>query len=154
MIKNVPIRIFLILISFVWVLFGCLILPGNSGSTPFAGGRTCTAMGCGFTLQIDLLGNVPFDFILIATGSTGETASVHCRNGMVVYDANTTTSKSPMCGTNRVAFLDFAPQDVTVSIESNSLHATQSFRPDYKVFRPNGPNCEPECRSARIEFRY
>jgi len=152
MIKNAPIRISLSLISFVWILFGCLILPRNSGSTPPAGGQSCTAMGCGFTLQIELVGSVPSEFILSAAASNGEIVSVHCRDGAVVYDAETTANRSLTCGGNQVAFLDFSPVDVTISVESSLGKVSKDFHPDYKTFRPNGPNCEPECRSARIEF--
>jgi hypothetical protein len=110
-------------------------------------------MGCGFTLQIELLGSIPPDFVLRVVTLNGESISVHCRQGAVVYDGGTTTGASFVCGANQVAILNFSPEELTITVESQGVNASQEFHPDYNEFRPNGPDCEPVCRSAKVEFR-
>ncbi len=139
------------LIVMACLTFGCLALPRES--TPPPVDQTCTAMGCGFTLQIELLGSVPSEFVLRVTSANRDTVSVHCRVGAVVYDGETTTGVSSVCGANQVAFLNFSPEELTVSIESQGVNTSQEYHPDYSVFRPNGPGCDPECHSAILEFR-
>ncbi len=130
-------------------LFGCGIFPASP--TPFDV-RTCTAVGCGFTLRIELNGTVPPDFVLSVSDSTGEMASIHCLNGTTVYDAQSKTGNPAICEQSGVSFLDFAPQQAIITLRWEGGDATQSFRPEYKTFRPNGSQCEPECRTATVIF--
>ncbi len=132
----------------VLLLFGCQNFPESPASDNL---RTCTVVGCGFSLQVELAGSLPPDFILSAAGSTGESASVHCVNGTLVYDAATFGS-SGMCSQSRVTFLGFAPEQATLTVQWDGGQVSQSFQPDYETFRPNGPLCEPECQTTTIIF--
>ncbi|MCJ7435221.1 MAG: hypothetical protein MUO77_17205 [Anaerolineales bacterium] len=142
------IRFSLILVSLI--IFGCLALSATQPAPTID--QTCTAAGCGFSLQVELVGEMPSDFVLTAAASTGETVSVHCLNGMTLYDVQTMTGKSPTCSQTGVSFLNFAPEQVMITVRWGDLEVSQSFQPAYQVFFPNGPTCEPECRSARVDF--
>jgi len=132
-----------------FMLFACDVF---SPFPPPFDSRNCTAVGCGPTLQIEFSGTAPADFVLTVTYSSGEKASVHCINGTTLYDNQAVSVKSAVCVQNGVSFLNFTPQPATITIQWTGGEISQSLQPDYKTFRPNGPQCEPECRTAQIVF--
>jgi hypothetical protein len=98
-----------------------------------------------------LLGEAPSDYVLTDASSTGETLTAHCQNGAEVYDAQTITGKLPTCSQSGVSFLNFAPEQVTITVRWRDLEVTPGFRPAYQVSYPNRMVCEPECRSASFQ---
>jgi hypothetical protein len=48
--------------------------------------------------------------------------------------------------------LDYTPEEVTLTVHWNGQSKTQTVSPSYYSFRPNGPDCPPECRSAFVEI--
>jgi hypothetical protein len=136
----------------VIVLLAAGCTPMNEPDSVPRASQTCTAIGCGATLQIGLKGGAPADFVLRAVDSSGAELSVHCLNGRVAQDIDTTSGHSALCGSDGVTFLDFSPTEVTVSVDWVGGKRSERYRPEYRTFRPNGPGCEPECPSARIQF--
>jgi len=53
------------------------------------------------------------------------------------------------CGTE-AQFADFMPEAVTIRVITSAGTREQTAHPAYTVSRPNGPNCEPTCRQARV----
>jgi hypothetical protein len=50
-----------------------------------------------------------------------------------------------------VAFLENqTPANVTVQITTSADTTSRDFTPEYKVSRPNGPGCDPECKQAAV----
>jgi hypothetical protein len=47
-------------------------------------------------------------------------------------------------------FEDYHPTDVTIRVSWATASITASARPEYHEWRPNGPDCDPECRSAYV----
>lgn len=46
-----------------------------------------------------------------------------------------------------------APDEVTVTVlAADGTRQTRVLRPEYDSFRPNGPDCEPECRQGSAEW--
>ena len=58
-----------------------------------------------------------------------------------------------MCRWNEGLFVDnFTPSEVTVTLISGNLRASQTFHPTYKAYQVNGPGCGPDCRAATVVF--
>ena len=142
-------RVYILSLIAILFIFGCGIFRA---SPPPYDARTCTAIGCGFTLRIEIRGNMPSDFVLTASDSTGESANVHCMNGTTINDSQAAPGKTAICEQSGVSFLDFAPQQGTITLKWEGGEVAQSFQANYKTFRPNGPQCEPECRTATVIF--
>ena len=49
-----------------------------------------------------------------------------------------------------VRFVDYTPESVTIRVTTSAGTREQTAQPKYSVYRPNGPNCEPTCRSAAV----
>lgn len=54
---------------------------------------------------------------------------------------------------SQVIAVDFAPRQVRVTLTRDTFQATRVFQPEYAESRPNGPLCEPVCKSANLEWR-
>jgi hypothetical protein len=49
-----------------------------------------------------------------------------------------------------VSFPDFTPASVTIRVLTGTQTTEVTRQPMYEVTRPNGPECPPECRNARV----
>ena len=115
-------------------------------------GRACTLIGCGAWFEVALVGDhVPTDFSLSLDSPEGNLVNVHCTEGTAEFEPPEASQWSPTCPPGAVAFMDFTPAQVTVTVEWAEGRVTQEFRPQYADSWPNGPQCEPACRSARVE---
>ena len=98
-------------------------------------GPTCTLIGCpGLVIEVTGAPNqVPMT--IAVTAPDGSTRSSTC------------TAATGSC----VAFFpDFTPASITIRV-STATQATEVTRqPAYELTRPNGPECPPECRNARV----
>lgn len=119
--------------------------------------------------------SVALGFALFITfaGCGGDTArvcsAVDCRNGLhVMVSGNTngetlrveataagdTTPRVTQCtafgGPCPVVFTDFFPTQVSIKVITAFDAVTYDATPTYVTSRPNGPDCEPECRSANV----
>ena len=51
------------------------------------------------------------------------------------------------------AFVEGSPQTIALRIERDSVVVMdETLTPAYETVRPNGPDCEPECRLATVEL--
>jgi len=123
------------------------------GQTP-PGGRVCTLIACGPSLEIALVGDyVPTRFELNLTSSEGDTVHVLCTDGNAAFDPPDAARWSPTCPAGGVTLQDFTPQQVSVTARWSGGEVTQDFQPTYVESQPNGPACEPTCQTARVELR-
>lgn len=107
---------------------------------------TCTCLGCSDTLSINLTGTIPSDYTLTATAPDGTSVQVHCIDEIAQPGEKAKFSIGPVCHCRGAGFFDFAPDTVTVTLKWVDNEISQLLEPEYRYERPNGPNCEPECR--------
>ena len=99
------------------------------------GPRPCTLIGC-TGLVVEVTG---------APGQTPVTVVVTAPDGST--RSSTCTSATGMCP---VSFPDFTPASVTIRVSTGTQTTEVTRQPMYEVTRPNGPECPPECRNARV----
>jgi hypothetical protein len=115
--------------------------------------KVCTERDCGTTLTVALSGAVPDDFVLDAETPDGKVKSVKCVGGKGEYSPDHFQDMSYLeCSPERVDFVNFSPNEVTITISWDNNEVSQFFTPDYRVFYPNGSDCPPECLVGRITF--
>ena len=135
-------------------LLGAVLMAGcNLGQTPEEG-RACTLIGCGASLEVRLVGeHVPTDFAVSVHSATGDFVNVRCTEGNAQFDPPEAARWSPACPAGGVTLQDFTPAEVTVTVRWSEGEVLQEFQPAYSAYQPNGPQCEPTCRAARVEVR-
>ena len=118
------------------VLTITLVLVAAFGSgCGVVGPSACTLIGCtGLVVEV--------------TGAPGQTPVT------VVVTAPDGSTRSSTCsstaGTCPVSFPDFTPASVTIRVLTGTQTTEVTRQPVYEVTRPNGPECPPECRNARL----
>ena len=127
-IRSVPISRAVLTIAPVLVATlgsGCGLL-GPSG---------CTLIGCtGLVVEVTgAPGLTPVT--VVVTAPDGSTRSATC------------TSPTGACP---VSFFDFTPASVTIRVSAGAQTTEVTRQPVYEVTRPNGPECAPVCRNARV----
>jgi len=116
--------------------------------------QACTLIGCGPSLEVALVGeHVPTDFSLSVNSRAGNIVNVHCTEGTAKFDPPAAARWTPACPAGGVAFQNFAPLQVRLTVRWSEGEVAQDFAPVYSQNQPNGPRCEPTCRAARIEVR-
>lgn len=96
----------------------------------------CTLIGCTSVLEVELTGPLEYPFTLTVSGE-GDSRSVEC------------TAQEPCTGAR---FEDFTPDRATIVYESAGRGAEWTLALEYRRWRPNGDDCEPECLTATIEL--
>jgi hypothetical protein len=139
-----------------------LIIPGVAALTLAActlgqrppDERVCTLIGCGPSLEIALVGeHVPTDFSMHISSPVGSMLNVRCTEGASQFDPPEAARWSPACPAGGVTLQDFTPEQLSVTVQWLDGQVTEDFQPAYAQSRPNGPDCEPTCRGARLELR-
>ena len=106
-------------------------------------GPACNVVGPGACTLIGCSG-----LVVEVTGAAGQTPVT------VVVTAPDGSTRSATCttatGTCPVSFLDFTPASLTVRVSSGTQSTELTVQPAYQLTQPNGPECPPECRSARV----
>ena len=112
---------------------------------------TCTLLGCHDTLHVSLTGTIPRDYTMKVTAESGETMQIRCIDG-VGQDEEHTKPNASSCQLDGkgVTFFNFVPERATVTVTWNNNEISQAVAPECSLYRPNGPNCEPECRSCGV----
>jgi len=102
-------------------------------------------------------------------GISGACTLIGCDSGLIVALSQTPTSaykievfSSPegphyvfdcanpaQCGSEAM-FNNYLPQSVTIRVTTTAGTREQTAQPAYSTSRPNGPNCGPECKQARV----
>lgn len=118
-----------------------LLLPLSlllcAACTPESEATACTLIGCesGVTVQLATLPSAPFAVELTPAG--GPSTIKEC----VTAEA---------CG-SELFFSGVSADSVTVTVRSAAGESTTRAKAEYAVSRPNGPQCDPECRQARVK---
>jgi hypothetical protein len=110
------------------------MLVAGSGCN-VVGPGACTLIGC-TGLVVEVTGAPSLTPVtVVVTASVGSARSATC-----------TTAT----GTCPVSFPDFTPASLTVRVSSGTRSTELAVQPAYLLTRPNGAECPPECRSARV----
>ena len=118
------------------VLAITLVFAAACGSgCGIVGPSACTLIGC-TGLVVEVTG---------APGQTPVTVVVTAPDGAT--RSSTCTSATGNC---LVPFPDFTPASVTIRVSTGSQTIEETRQPMYEVTRPNGSECPPECRNARV----
>ena len=159
----------IVLIRFLAPVVALVVLSGCSPS-PSAShraappSRTCTEIGCGPTWILDFsrkgqwpLGKVRVELRLDGEAFTCRTEiPLDCtvipacgpRGGVSLIETGC-ASGTPAHRISGVQFERLAPTEVSVEVYQNEeLLGADTFAPDYRRARPNGPGCEPVCKMA------
>ena len=116
------------------LLSACLVVLLSSCGGEY--GSVCSLIGCNSGLSITLASPPATPFLVEAYVLPG--GSRHAK----------TCSATPC----QVFFQNFTPTTVRIHVISGTDTVTQDFTPAYAVSRPNGPQCDPECRNATVTF--
>jgi hypothetical protein len=96
--------------------------------------RVCTLIGCNDGLNVTVVSALQEDFSVTVKSGSQTLHTFTCRPGQ-------------QC----MAFLENQrPANVTVQIATSAGTISKDYTPEYKASRPNGPDCEPECRQATV----
>lgn len=98
-------------------------------------GRVCTLIGCDTGLTVEVAG-APAGPYRIELEVPGE--------------AQRRVIRCDTPGACAPAFFEVAPEVATVHLVTAAGTRSQQVRPDYRVTQPNGPDCPPRCRQARV----
>jgi hypothetical protein len=110
----------------------CVLLTACSGNQEPQ--RVCTLIGCNDGLNVTVNSALQQDF------------SVTVKSGSQTLHTFTCSA-----GQQCMAFLENqTPANVTVQITTNAGTISRDYTPEYNVSRPNGPDCDPECRQATV----
>jgi hypothetical protein len=104
------------------------------------GPHTCTLIGCqnGLTVRLSTMPAAPFRVELRVASPTSQPA--------YVYDCS-----NPASCAQGAFFPDFSGEHAFVTVVTSAgTRTTEVTRIEYRVSRPNGPNCPPECRQATV----
>ena len=110
-----------------------------SGCSRIIGPQNCTLIGCndGLEVVLDVAQTAPFRV----------EAELPGQSSRYVFDC---TNRSQCSG--RAFFADFTPDEVRIHVITESGTTTHLVRPVYSEHRPNGPDCPPRCRTARVDI--
>ena len=141
----------LFLIVLAALLSGCQAVSEQTPESIVV--EVCTERDCGTTLTVALDGALPSDFVLDAITPDGKVMNVKCVDGKGEYSPDHFQDMSYLeCRPERVDFINFSPNEVTITISWDDNQVSRSFSPEYRVFYPNGSDCPPECLVGRITF--
>ena len=113
----------------------------------------CTEAGCGTGLTLVFSGAVPSEFIMEAITPAGEKLEAHCIQGVGQYPEDY-FSRSPRatCMQSGVEFFQFSPEEVSITLKWGDNQLSQTFKPTYTFYYPNGSGCMPVCSRGQITF--
>jgi hypothetical protein len=108
---------------------GCAKTPA-----PDASQRVCTMIGCENGLAVEV------------NGSLQQSFTVNVRSGTQVIHTFRCDPGQPC----RAFVSNQTPAEVTVVVETAQGPVSKSFTPEYRLNRPNGADCPPECKQATV----
>lgn len=108
-----------------------VLLAGCPPTSP----RACTLIGCTDGLGVEVSG-APAGPYRIELEVPGEAQRR-------VFRCDTPGACAP-------AFFEVTPEVATVHLVTAAGTRSQQVRPAYNVTQPNGPDCPPRCRQARV----
>ncbi len=96
--------------------------------------RVCTLIGCENGLAVEVNHSLPQSFTVNVRAGTQTIHTFRCDPGQPC----------------RAFVSNQTPEDVTVVVEAAQGPVSRSFRPEYRMNRPNGADCPPECKQATV----
>jgi len=106
----------------------------TSNKNPEPEMRVCTLIGCESGLNVVVNSSLQQDF------------TVTVSSGGQVLQTFTCTA-----GQNCAAFVsNQTPTQVKVQVATPMGPVAKDFTPEYKVTRPNGPDCPPDCKQGTV----
>ena len=97
--------------------------------------RVCTMIGCENGLAVEVKTALQQAF------------TVNVRSGTKVH-----TFRCEPRQTCRTFISNETPAEVLVTVETARGPVSQRLYPQYRMNRPNGPDCPPECKQATVTF--
>lgn len=116
------------------ILPACLVLLLSSCGSEY--GRVCTQIGCDSGLAVTLASPPATPFLVEA----------------FVFPGGSRQAKTCNATPCNVFFQNFTPATVRIDVIAGTDTVTRDFTPAYALSRPNGPQCDPECRNATVTF--
>ena len=107
----------------------------------------CTLLACGDVLSLTFERHVPDVYAVSVGGADGEEVSVRCSKQSAL---DCSGAGGCSCWGDGVSFSGFAPKEATITVQWDGSTVTKTVQPSYSTFRPNGPDCPPECRGATV----
>jgi hypothetical protein len=121
-----------------WLVAGATVALATAGCDDHGPTRPCTLVDCevnGLTVRVE--GTLPTVYMVTVSSPNEEARSRVCWT-------------PAHCVGGAVHFAGYSPAEVSITVEWEDGTATATAEPTYQVFRPNGPDCEPVCRTATI----
>jgi hypothetical protein len=116
------------------------VLAANAACAPREAERTCTLIGCDDGWAVEIVG-----------GTLPATYTVRAVVDGRVVATHACTPDNP-CG--RQLFLPgLTAAQADLEIVGADLDLRWTVRPEYQLVQPNGPDCPPTCRQARVQVR-
>ena len=118
-------------------IVACLVAACRSATPPM---QACTLIGCSDGVTIIVAGAPPARYTVALELPDGRRRSLRCE-------------AAAGCAAG-LFFEDVSAEQVTVEISSDAGTSVHEVRPSYVESQPNGPDCPPVCRQARVEVRF
>jgi hypothetical protein len=116
----------------VWTLLAISMVACSGNQTEPV--RVCTLIGCNDGLNVIVNASLQQDYTVTVSSGAQTLHTFTCRPGQPCQ-----------------AFVDnHTPAQVTVSVATAAGPVSKTFTPEYKVTKPNGPDCPPDCRQASV----
>lgn len=103
--------------------------------------QACTMIGCDNGWAVEVVGGaaLPATYTMRVLVDGAVVASVQC-------------SPEQPCG-ERVFLPGVTAEEAELEIVGGDVPLRWTVRPAYDIVQPNGPNCPPTCRQARVQVR-
>ncbi len=126
---------------------------GAAAAEPIATPRVCSAVGCGYSLQVKFEVTVPQTYDVEVSVPGGQTLRMHCEGNSTEVIHSGLPEVVPTCLWNEgLEFYNFTPNELTLTLLAGNHRISQTFQPNYDSYYVNGPKCGPECRAAKVSF--
>ena len=114
------------------LLAGLVITSCASNTGPE---RACTLIGCDNGVEVQVVHSLGQPFSVTVRNTLGDPMySFICQPGQPC----------------RAFIAGQTPQDVRVTVNAPQGEVSKTFKPEYKISKPNGPDCPPDCKQATI----
>jgi hypothetical protein len=119
------------------LMLGCFLVAAIACGDSIV--RVCTLLGCVGGLTIALQGPGAARVVRLELTAPGDST----RRWIC-------SVSTPCTSQDGVFFPDYTPPTVMVTYVTDAGSSAVNLSPTYQTFRPNGPDCGPECRGAKV----